>query len=40
MSIKSASFEDISPKGGFGDWLSVGKKTPPDMLATMYYGYT
>ena len=32
-----ASFEDISPKGGFGDWLSVGKKTPPDMLATMYY---
>lgn len=31
------SFEDISPKGGFGDWLSVGKKTPPDMLATMYY---
>lgn len=36
---KEASFEDISPKGGFGDWLSVGKKTPPDMLATMYYGY-
>ncbi len=37
---KEASFEDISPKGGFGDWLSVGKKTPPDMLATMYYAYT
>lgn len=36
---KEASFEDISPKGGFGDWLSVGKKTPPDMLATMYYCY-
>ncbi|WP_020607606.1 alpha-L-rhamnosidase [Spirosoma spitsbergense] len=36
---KEASFEDISPKGGFGDWLSVGKKTPPDMLATLYYGY-
>lgn len=36
---KKASFEEISPKGGFGDWLSVGKKTPPDMLATMYYGY-
>ena len=36
---KEASFEDISPSGGFGDWLSVGKKTPPDMLATMYYGY-
>jgi alpha-L-rhamnosidase len=34
-----ASFEDINPKGGFGDWLSVGKKTPPDMLATMYYNY-
>ncbi len=34
-----ASFEDISPKGGFGDWLSVGKKTPPDMIATMYYAY-
>ncbi|MFY7899515.1 MAG: family 78 glycoside hydrolase catalytic domain [Chitinophagaceae bacterium] len=37
--FKEASFEDISPKGGFGDWLSVGKKTPPDMLATMYYKY-
>jgi alpha-L-rhamnosidase len=37
--FKEASFEDINPKGGFGDWLSVGKKTPPDMLATMYYGY-
>jgi alpha-L-rhamnosidase len=35
--FKEASFEDISPKGGFGDWLSVGKKTPPDMLGTMYY---
>ncbi len=33
------SFADISPKGGFGDWLSIGKKTSPDMLATMYYGY-
>ncbi len=37
--FKEASFEDINPKGGFGDWLSVGKKTPPDMLATMYYNY-
>lgn len=37
--FKEASFEDIVPKGGFGDWLSVGKKTPPDMLATMYYAY-
>ena len=36
---KEGSFAEISPKGGFGDWLSVGKKTPPDMLATMYYGY-
>jgi alpha-L-rhamnosidase len=33
------SFADISPKGGFADWLSIGKKTSPDMLATMYYGY-
>lgn len=37
--FKEGSFEDIAPKGGFGDWLSVGKKTPPDMLATMYYAY-
>jgi len=36
---KEASFEDVLPKGGFGDWLSVGKKTPPDMLASMYFGY-
>jgi alpha-L-rhamnosidase len=33
------SFSDLNPKGGYGDWLSVGKKTPPDMLATMYYGH-
>ncbi len=33
------TFGDISPKGGFGDWLSIGKKTPPDLLATLYYGY-
>ena len=33
------SFEDVGPKGGYGDWLSIGKKTSPDMLATMYYGY-
>ena len=34
-----ASFEDIIPFGGFGDWLSVGKKTPPDMIATLYFGF-
>ncbi|MBD3628956.1 alpha-L-rhamnosidase [Cyclobacterium sp.] len=34
------SFADLNPKGGYGDWLSVGKKTPPDLLATIYYGYT
>lgn len=33
------SFEDISPKGGFADWLSIGKKASPDMLATIYYFY-
>ncbi|WP_114748186.1 alpha-L-rhamnosidase [Pleomorphovibrio marinus] len=33
------SFADLHPKGGYGDWLSIGKKTPPDMLATFYYGY-
>lgn len=37
--FEEGSFEEISPKGGFGDWLSVGKKTPPDLLATMYYAY-
>ncbi|KAA9356214.1 alpha-L-rhamnosidase [Larkinella humicola] len=36
---KERSFEDIAPKGGYGDWLSVGKKTPPDLLASLYYGY-
>ncbi|WP_375583390.1 family 78 glycoside hydrolase catalytic domain [Cyclobacterium xiamenense] len=34
------SFADLNPKGGYGDWLSIGKKTPPDLLATIYYGYT
>lgn len=33
------AFSNLVPKGGYGDWLSVGKKTSPDMLATMYYGY-
>jgi len=35
--LREGSFDDISPKGGFGDWLSVGKKTSPDLLAAMYY---
>jgi len=37
--FKEGSFEEINPKGGFGDWLSIGKKTPPDLLATLYFGY-
>lgn len=37
--FKEGSFAEISPKGGFGDWLSIGRKTPPDLLATLYYGY-
>ena len=36
---KEGSFEDIRPKGGFGDWLSIGKKTPPDLLASIYFAY-
>jgi alpha-L-rhamnosidase len=36
---KERSFEDISPKGGYGDWLSVGAKTPPDLLASIYFAY-
>lgn len=35
--LPEGSFEDIEPKGGFGDWLSIGKKTSPDLLATLYY---
>jgi alpha-L-rhamnosidase len=37
--FKENAFDDIDPKGGFGDWLSFGKKTPPDMLASFYYAY-
>lgn len=33
------AFADIEPKGGFGDWLSVGKKTSPDLIASIYYFY-
>lgn len=36
---KEASFENIRPKGGFGDWLSIGRKTPPDLLASVYFAY-
>ena len=38
--FKETAFAEVDPKGGFGDWLSVGKKTPPDMLTTMYYAYS
>ena len=37
--LQEGSFEDVNPKGGFGDWLSVGEKTSPDLLATTYYFY-
>lgn len=38
--FEEASFEDIIPKGGFGDWLSIGKKTPPDLMASLYFSYS
>jgi alpha-L-rhamnosidase len=37
--FKENTFDDIEPKGGYGDWLSFGKKTPPDLLASFYYAY-
>lgn len=37
--VREGAYDDIGPKGGFGDWLSVGKKTSPDLLAAMYYYY-
>jgi len=37
--IKEGSFDEIKPKGGYGDWLSIGKKTATELLATLYYGY-
>lgn len=37
--FKEGSFVDIAPRGGYGDWLSIGLKTPPELLATLYYGY-
>lgn len=36
---KERSFEELQPKGGYGDWLSVGAKTPPDLLASIYFAY-
>jgi alpha-L-rhamnosidase len=37
--FKEGSFKDIDPRGGYGDWLSFGKKTPPDLLASFYFVY-
>ena len=37
--FKEGSFAHLSPKGGYSDWLSVGKRTAPDLLATLYYAY-
>ncbi|MCE6992601.1 alpha-L-rhamnosidase [Dyadobacter sp. CY323] len=37
--FKENAFADLDPKGGYGDWLSFGKKTPPDLLASFYYAY-
>ena len=36
---EEASFEDTHPKGGFSDWLSVGTKTAPELLTSMYFAY-
>lgn len=36
---KEATFEEIYPKGGFSDWLSVGTKTAPELISTLYFGY-
>lgn len=37
--FKEGAFGDLVPKGGFGDWLAIGEMTPPDLIATLYYGY-
>lgn len=36
---EEGSFAHIYPKGGFSDWLSVGKKTAPELLTSMYFAY-
>ncbi|WP_051959839.1 alpha-L-rhamnosidase [Sphingobacterium sp. ML3W] len=37
--LKEGAFDDVDPKGGFGDWLSIGDKTSPDLVASIYYFY-
>src|SRR3546814_13805332 len=37
--FKENRFDEVSTKGGCGDWLSIGKKTSPDQHATVYYEY-
>ena len=37
--FEEATFEDIVPKGGFGDCVTIGKKPPPALVASLYYSY-
>lgn len=34
-----ATLSTFSPRGGYGDWLSLPPKTSPDLLASMYLAY-
>lgn len=34
------SFDEIVPRGGWGDWLAVGAKTPTSVIATSYFAYS
>jgi alpha-L-rhamnosidase len=38
--LQTASVEGIRPNAGFGDWLSIGKETPKDIMQTAYYAYS
>src|SRR5699024_3750023 len=35
--LREDTFYEIEPRGGFGDWLSIGNQTSPDLLASIYY---
>ena len=39
MVYEKGAFRNVTPSGGWGDWLSIGKKTPKFQIANLYFGY-
>ncbi|MBK1876015.1 alpha-L-rhamnosidase [Pelagicoccus mobilis] len=39
MVYQKGAFRNVTPSGGWGDWLCLGKETPKHQIANLYFGY-